>query len=379
MKKLTLLYFLAFWAQLNANIDSNSINRIMLELESSLHETMYQYEIGHQQLLAQYQDTEEILQTEALSVKEYIRLLNDKVNLLQAMEQKEDFLGVELTKIRYQKGLDLIRLIYEKVLGLDHHFTSIQTYQNITSLSNPNSYPEFQKSKSILEKRLKRENALKLPIVLETNPYLSPAFSLITSMLGAGSTTERESELEEISCILDFTARMNSELATIFYETTFLKENNNSLKQECIDLFQEYVGVIDYHTPLDICRREDDWEKVEETLDSYMKTLEAEIAKDPRSTRAIKQQINLEFAVDRLVSFIDKYNSFIEQGSKYYQKFEVIVSNYPNEENCKSKLPVEFDSLKRDIRYSIDRFNEAYNIAALKGSKLKDLLYGFSE
>ena len=350
MKKLIPLYFLALWAPLNAHIDSSNINQIILELESSLHATMYQYEIEHQRLLIQYQDTEAILlQTEAISVKEYIRLLNDKVNLLQAMEKKEDFLGVELTKIRYQKGLDLIRLIYEKVLGLDHHFTSIQTYQNITSLSNPNSYPEFQRSKTTIEKRLKRENALKLPIVLETNPYLSPAFSLITSMLGAGSTTERESELEEISCILDFTARMNSELATIFYETTFLKENNNSLKQECIDLFQEYVGVIDYHTPLDICRREDDWEKVEETLDSYMKSLEEEVAKDPRSTRAIKQQINLEFAVDRLVSFIDKYNSFIEQGSKYYQKFEVIVSNYPNEENCRTKLPVEFESLKNDI------------------------------
>ncbi|MCB0644516.1 MAG: hypothetical protein KDC44_22885, partial [Phaeodactylibacter sp.] len=86
----------------------------------------------------------------------------------------------------------------------------------------------------------------------------------------------------------------------------------------------------------------------------------------------------LEFAVDRLLSFINQYNAFISNGEKYYQKFLIIVSNYPNEEVCNGKLPENFKDLKTDIEYSINKFNEAYDIAALKGSKLKDLLYGYS-
>jgi uncharacterized protein YggL (DUF469 family) len=379
MRKLSFIFLFALGLQLSASPDSTGVAHLIDELGLEMEMTMARYEAKHQSLFREYSELEARLEKRPHKPEEYMQLLHNRMTLMEAMKREEELLGVELTKLRYKKGLDLIRLLYEKVLGLDHHFSSIQTYQNIMSLSNPNAYPEFQRSKALVEKRLKKENQLQLPNILESNPYLSPAFSLITSVLAAGNTREKENELENISCILDFTARMNSELATIYYETAFLKESNESLKEACIHLFEEYVGVIDYHTPLDICRREDEWEEVEESLDQYIVNLEEQIAHDPQSSRAIKDQINLEFAVDRLINFINKYNGFIAQGSKYYQKFEVIVSNYPNEENCKAKLPVEFDSLKKDINYSIERFNEAYNIAALKGSKLKDLLYGFSD
>lgn len=338
-----------------------------------------QYHSTRQYLVDELKHANLMLTNEDIAILDYVKTLNRKVELIEQIKYEEEVLGVELTKLRYKKGLEIIRLLYEKVLGLDHHFSSLQTYQNITSLSNPNAYPEYQNSKTVLEKQLKKENALQLPLLLETNPYLSPAFSLITSVLGTGNKMQRENELDNISCILDFTARMNSELATIYYETEYLRESNVTLKEECVDLFEEYVEVVRYHTPLNVCRREDDWDKVYESLDAYITDLETEIAEDPHSSKAIKLQVELEFAVDRLINFINKYNAFIEQGAKYYQKFEVIISNYPNEEECKAKLPIEFDALKRDINYSIDRFNEAYDISALRGSKLKDLLYGFSE
>ena len=314
-------------------------------------------------------------------LQKHIYLLSKKMQLQKRMKVLEGLYELDLTKKRYKKGIDLIKMIYEKILGLDHHFSSIQTFQNITALSNPNSYPEFQKSRELLEKNLKKENSLKLPILLQSNPYLSTTFSVVASLIGGGPTKERKQELDDISCILDFTARMNSELSTIYYETEYLKEGNISLKAECLKLFLEYVEVVEYHTALDKCRKEDDWEQLYEKLDGFIIKLEAEIQKGGVSPGnfAYKEQINLEFSVDRLVKFISKYNDFISQGEKYYQKFKVIVSNYPNEELCKSKLPPRFSQLQRDIDYSIMKFNEAYNISELTGSKLKDLLYGFSD
>ena len=379
MKQLSFVFFLLCAFSANAYSDTSQLNLIIMDWDNNVQTHWAQYHSTRQYLVDELKNANLKLADESLAILDYVKTLNKKVELIEKIKYEEEVLGVELTKLRYKKGLEIIRLLYEKVLGLDHHFSSLQTYQNITSLSNPNAYPEYQNSKTVLEKQLKKENSLQLPLLLETNPYLSPAFSLITSVLGTGNKMQRENELDNISCILDFTARMNSELATIYYETEYLRESNVTLKEECVDLFEEYVEVVRYHTPLDVCRREDDWDKVYEALDTYITDLETEIAEDPHSSKAIKLQVELEFAVDRLINFINKYNAFIEQGAKYYQKFEVIISNYPNEEECKTKLPIEFDALKRDINYSIDRFNEAYDISALRGSKLKDLLYGFSE
>lgn len=380
MKHIVLLGFLFFFIQSTfASSDTSQFNLLIEEWGTDTRAKLQEYGLNRQNLLRELKQTNLALSREEVAVRDYIRLLDQKIELIEALRLQETYLGVEMTRLRYKKGLELIRLLYEKVLGLDHHFSSLRTHQNIASLSNPNSYPEFQNSNVILKKQLKRDNALELPALLASNPYLSPAFSLITSVLGAGSREEREAELDNISCILDFTARMNSELATIYYETEYLKDSNSTLKEDCINLFEEYVEMVGYHTQLDVCRRKDDWDKVYESLDLYIAEMEEAIKEDPHSSKAVKLQVELEFAVDRLLNFINKYNAFIEQGGKYYQKFEVIISSYTNEESCKAQLPIEFETLKKDIKYSIERFNEAYDISALRGSKLKDLLYGYSE
>jgi hypothetical protein len=161
-------------------------------------------------------------------------------------------------------------MIYEKVLGLDHHFTSLQTFQNISTLSNPNSFPEFTKSKEFLKGRMSKKQAVRLPSLLETNPFVSMTFTVVSSLLGGGERKDREKGLDKVACIMDFTVRMNSDLKTVYYETEFLRESNRALKEETIELFKDYVKVIGYKIPLQDCRKEDDWETVYMLLDDYI-------------------------------------------------------------------------------------------------------------
>ena len=37
---------------------------------------------------------------------------------------------------------------------MDHHFTSLQTYQNVVTLSNPNNFSEFKVAKNIISERI---------------------------------------------------------------------------------------------------------------------------------------------------------------------------------------------------------------------------------
>jgi hypothetical protein len=366
-----------------APADSTAVQQFFFSYEQEQDQLLNEYATSYAPLADQLQIVGQQLD-QAMVNKQYgeqtVALLLQKTKLEQELKLMAEVYDVNLTKLRYQKGLELIRLLYEKILGLDHHFSSLQTYQNIMSLSNPNSYPEFQQIQELLEQRLKKENAVKMPSLFSSNPYLSTTFSLVASLIGDGRKEDKEQDLEQVSCILDFTVRMNSELATIYYETEYLKEGNNSLKKECIQLFDDYVQVINYFTALDKCRKEDDWETVYEYLDKFVVGIDEAVKNEDvgPGSKAYDQLVDLEFSVDRLLDFLDSYNTFISQGEKYYQKFQIIATSYANEDHCQSKLPREFSDLKKDIEYSILKFNEAYNIAALKGSKLKDLLYGSS-
>ena len=90
-------------------------------------------------------------------------------------------------------------------------------------------------------------------------------------------------------------------------------------------------------------------------------------------------QINVEFPIDRLIQFITQYNNFIDEGVKFYQKFDIILNSYENEKQCDSKLPLYFKKLKSDVAIAIDKFNVAYKPVEINSSKMKEILYGINE
>ena len=71
-------------------------------------------------------------------------LLKESLVLLK-IENESD-----ISKIRYLKGLQIIRILYDKTLSLDHHFSSVRTFSEINKMANPNQYPEFDKLKELI-------------------------------------------------------------------------------------------------------------------------------------------------------------------------------------------------------------------------------------
>jgi len=308
----------------------------------------------------------------------YMELIKSERKIAEQIKEIELQADLELTRLRYQKGLELMRLIFEKILGLDHHFTSLRTFQNISDLTNPNTFPDFIESKGDLIDRVDKKKRVALPSVLEGNPFVSLTMSIVSTFMGDGKNSEKEADLEKVSCILDFTVKMHTDLNIIYYETEFLKEANTKLKTRAIELFKAYTDVVDYHTTLPDCRNNDDWdnlyEKLDETILSLQENLELESGYE--KTKAIKSINNLEFSIDRLLNFLDTYTDFIVEGEQYYGKFTTILNNYGNEDICTDYLPHQFTDLRQDVELSILKFSEAYDVSELKGSKLRDLLYG---
>jgi hypothetical protein len=349
-------------------------HELIIELNQS-----HQQWLGEQETRLNYLDLIIIRKAPLPGQPSYVEALEEKLKIIESLRLDEENFQLQLLRLRYTKGLDLIKLLYEKVLSLDHHFSSIQTFQQINALSNPNSYPIFTQNRAAVEERLKKKGGVRLPALFQTNPLLSATFSIVSTLFADGDNSQKEKELDQVACIMDFTVRMNADLNTIYYETEFLKSNNQSLKEDCLALFIEYTKPINYLVQLDKCRKEDDWDSVTDAIEKTFKEIGLNIADPVKSKISMKQQVNLEFSMNRLLDYIDKYSAFVNEAEKYYRKFNVIVSNYHNESNCAGQIPQSFTDLKKDIDLSIEKFNNSYKLSELKGSKLKDLLYGLPE
>ena len=284
---------------------------------------------------------------------------------------------VEILSDRCKKGFELIKFLYEKILGLDHLFESTQTQYDIQKLSNPHSYAAFQEIDQLMEKRMKKKHEFELPVPLQNNLYVASTFSLLKAMIGSGKNEEKQKEFEKIACILDFTLRMNNDLKLISFETEYLKDENQALKKECEALFIDCAKVIKYKRSLDQCRTADDWASLYKLLDRSLDEINQSITRKQSDPQALEERIiELEFSLHRVVDFINKYSTFAAETNRFYYKFDKILANYVNEAICLEELPASYIKLKETIASTSKKFNNTYELSEIKGSQLKALLYG---
>ena len=313
------------------------------------------------------------------------KLLWERVQLEDAIKNLEADHTLKFTKLRYRKGIEIVKMLYEKILSMDHHFSSLKAQQELMKISNPHNYPEFKESISAMEDKMKRKYNFTLPGLLQGNPFLSATFSIVGLMLNGGDDKDKKESQEKMSCILDFTVRMYNDLNVIYYETGYLRDANLTLKKDCEALFSDCARQVGYTITLEGCRQSDDWERLYSLLDNLVAKSLGEnntipgMPGQPDPKLLPKTETNLQFAIDRVVQFINRYSDFVNQGAEYYKKFAKIADSYENEKVCSEVLPDQFLQLKSDIVQTLDKFNSAYRMPEVQGSKLKDMLYGTLE
>ena len=374
MKKRFLTYFLLLFCGLAFSNDfEKDPNVIITELFIEISSINLKYEILINSKIAKLDFINNALHT-TYKTKKKVDLLIEKDLIVSEIKQLTKDNSSDISKIRYIKGLQIIKILYEKVLSLDHHFASIRTFSEINKISNPNQYPEFEKLKNLIAAKKDKKTGLDLTSILGTNTIVS-VVQTFTNMINSSLTKdEKEKELSNIECVLDFTLRMQNDLNTIYFETAFLQKSNEKMKSEIEILFKDYTKPINYFTILEQCRSNDDWENVTIKMEDYLSKM-----KTSTGNQQYKMQVNLEFPIDRLLQFISLYNNFIDQGGKFYEKFKVILNSYENEKQCETKLPLEYKKLKMDIDVAIDKFNIAYKPVEINGTKMKEILYGLNE
>lgn len=369
-----LLFFLTHQMQANVVYDAKKEpNEIVAEMTTAIRRVQKEHLSKNELLNRQLTVLNNRLAAESNRDRK-LDFLIQKDEIKEQMRFLQLETNSEISKIRYLKGLQVIKTLYEKVLSLDHHFASVRTLNEINKISNPNQYPEYSKLKEVVNAKKDKKTSLDLTSVLGTNTIVS-VVQTFTNMIASSLTKEeKEKELANVDCILDFTLRMQNDLNTIYFETAFLQTSNEKIKQEIELLFKDYTKPIGYVATLENCRTNDDWETITQKMEDYLTKM-----KTTTGTSQYKMQVNMEFPIDRLLQFITQYNNFIDQGGKFYEKFKIILNSYENAKQCETKLPLEYKKLKADIDVAINKFNVAYKPVEVNGTKMKEILYGLNE
>ncbi len=309
-----------------------------------------------------------------------LKFLLKKDSLKEAARNVKLHARSDISKVRYIKGIEIIKLLYNKTLALDHHFSSVTTLNEINKMANPNQYASFTDVKKVIKSKRDKRTGFDLTKILGDNIYTSITHSLVSLFTNTNTQQpEKEAVLKEIECVIDFTLRMSNDLDTIYFETVFLQKNNETIMTQLDELFLDFTKPIGYSKSLKICRNTDDWDRLSGYLNNYIIKMDKELANQNNQSLAQKMQINLEFPIDQLLQFIIQYNAFIDQGGKFYEKFGIMLNSYENEEQCGKQIPSEYHALKQAVDVAIEKFNTAYKPVEINGSKLKQLLYGISE
>jgi hypothetical protein len=235
----------------NTNDPNEEITILLEELGLQLEEIQGVYEVKNIILQERLISLTKSLQSENTSIEYKVAILIEKDHIQSALKTNALSESSDISKIRYLKGLQIIKILYEKTLTLDHHFSSVATFNEMNNLSNPNNYPEFIKMKDNITSKQDKKEGFNLTTLLGNNMYTSVVHTVVSLFSNSNaSKTEKEKSLKEVECILDFTLRMHNDLNTIFFETSFLQKSNDNVMSELEQLFVDYTKPTQNKTPI---------------------------------------------------------------------------------------------------------------------------------
>jgi hypothetical protein len=181
------------------------INELALELSLEADGHFEKIESFQTRLLSLKTD----LKSSKKNSKKELKTLLEIGRLNLALEELETDHDFNISKIRYVKGIEIIKALYEKVLSLDHHFSSVRTFSDFNKITNPNQYPEFGKLKEHLEDKKSKKAILPISDLLSQNILASFTQTIVNLTNSSLTENQKKEELEQIECILDFTLRMH--------------------------------------------------------------------------------------------------------------------------------------------------------------------------
>lgn len=297
-----------------------------------------------------------------------VELLEEKQQKFEDItEQKENF-NVDVTQVRYEVGLLVIKDMIEYLSTLQSQFASLDFQRSYTDLSSPNSFPTFQQNiNHLTEKSIKKE--FTLPDMDMGNAFLNTAYFLTRSIVS--ERKDKHNLTQETLCILDFTSRASCNLPIINFDLQYLTSELEKMNHDFNTLFAEYTSKVGYSNTFDNYIRGHSDNLDSDLIPNYFTML-----KNEGETQRNRQLRDINFALSKVMDAYQEYERFVGQGLAYYEKFSSIANTLsPQCDNpiTSAEIQTRFDNMQQKLERAQLDFEKAYR-GKIKQTYLKQLI-----
>jgi len=321
-----------------------------------------------------------------LKYQQVIKDLNDKLkssaNLstrLDALEKKQNIIetinedayikNIELTQLRYEGGLLVIKDIMLLLDALQSQYISLDFQQSYNDISNPNQYPEYAQNIAFLKKKLVR-SGLTLPDINLGNPILNVAYTITRSVVS--DQPDKDNKIAELVCILDFSSQASQNLNIVKNDLKYLQFTLSKMIISYEEIFKNYALIVGYKKTFRVYLADPN-DNMAELTKTYFASLKV---KDHLTQE--KELKSLRFQLKKIIDAHLEFDIYIRQGLAYYEKFELIMTDLVP--SCtiialQAKLTTSHATVKTKLTNAKKSFENAY-LDKIKQSYIRQLNEG---
>jgi hypothetical protein len=321
-----------------------------------------------------------------IKYQQVIKDLNDKLkssttlsNRIEALEKKQEIIDkknedefikeIELTQLRYEGGLLVIKDIMILLDALESQYSTLDFQQSYNDLSNPNQYPEYAQNIDFLKKKLVK-SGLTLPEINLGNPVLNVAYTITRSIVS--DQPDKNGKISELVCILDFSSQASQNLIIVKNDLKYLQFTLNKMIINYEEIFKNYSSIVGYNKTFREYLKDPN-DNIADLTKTYFTSL-----KNKDHATQDKELKSLRFQLKKIIDAHLEFEIYIRQGLAYYEKFELIMADL--KPTCsvaalQTRLTQSHETVKSKLNTAKLKFENAYK-DKIKQSYIKQLNEG---
>jgi len=355
-----------------AQFDHNKLSRYYQQierLENDIDKQDEKFDLYRSDYEDELDELDELEDDNPLSaLTQRVELLEEKQEKLEEVTEMKEDISVDVTQIRYEVGLLVIKDMIEYLGTLQSQFTSLDFQHSYADLSNPNNFPTFQQNiERLTEKSIRKE--FTLPDMSMGNAFLNTAYFLTRSIVS--DRKDKHNLTQETLCILDFTSQASCNLPIISFDLQYLTSELEKMNHDFNALFNEYTAKVGYNSTFDDYIRGHS-----DNLDIELIPNHFAMLKEQNETQRNRKLRDINFAMKKVMDAYQEYERFVGQGLAYYQKFSSIAQTLnPQCDNpaISTELQTRFDNMQHKLSRAKLDFEKAYR-GKIKQTYLKQLI-----
>lgn len=325
--------------------------------------------------LARYNNTLDTLGKEAKpldALLKRVEILEGKQQRMAEISTQEKHRAIELSRIRYEVGLLVIKDIIEYLNTLQSQFSSIDFQESYADLSNPNSFPIYRQNiERLKEKPVRKEFTLpEMGMGMGmSNAFFNTAYFLTHAIV---SNRKDKSEItQQTVCILDFTSEASNNLRIISFDLQYLSSELQKMTINFDELFRNYTAKVGYSMGFNDYITADGDLLDTDLIPGYFEALQ-----NDNEVERSKKLRDINYSIKKIMDAYQEYEIFVRQGLAYYEKFALIVSTLTPQ--CEDQIiSADIQARFENMSYKLNRakldFEKAYR-GKIKQTYLKQLI-----